>query len=265
MSMKTQRHRHIEKRFDQGNPVGRFIEAYEVYSGNTAQFSWIRRLSVSIPLFILALLFMTGCQIAQASDVSTSTATATSEVTAEATAGKPSAEVTPTPCVLEPIVVPTMPAEIPGYTQKDPATGLHVTGKAQEIDLESYRLEVTGKVNQPLSLSYDDLRCMPRIEARPTLICPGFFRDIATWAGASLKYVLESAGVQEGARGIRLKSADGYSSSIPISEALSEKNYLAYELEGEPVPILHGFPVRAVFPELDGNKWVKWLVKIEVY
>jgi DMSO/TMAO reductase YedYZ molybdopterin-dependent catalytic subunit len=154
---------------------------------------------------------------------------------------------------------------IPGYTELDPATGLHVTGKAQVIDLGSYRLEVTGKVNQPLSLSYDDLRCMPSIEATPTLICPGFFEDAATWAGASLKNVLELADVQEGVTGIRLKSADGYSSAVSISVALSEKNFLAYEWEGEPVPILHGFPIRAVFPELNGNSWVKWLVKIEVY
>jgi DMSO/TMAO reductase YedYZ molybdopterin-dependent catalytic subunit len=58
---------------------------------------------------------------------------------------------------------------------------------------------------------------------------------------------------------------DGYSTPVPLSEALSEQNYLAYELEGKPVPILHGFPIRAVFPELQGNKWAKWLVEIEVY
>ena len=42
-------------------------------------------------------------------------------------------------------------------------------------------------------------------------------------------------------------------------------DFLAYEWEGEPVPILHGFPVRAVFPSLNGNKWVKWLIGIDVY
>ena len=41
--------------------------------------------------------------------------------------------------------------------------------------------------------TYDDLRCMPKIEDRPTLVCPGFFTDTATWAGASLKYELELA------------------------------------------------------------------------
>ena len=63
---------------------------------------------------------------------------------------------------------------------------------------------------------------------------------------------------------IRLVSADGYSASVSLEEALSEKSFLAYELEGKPIPVLHGFPVRAIFPELSGNRWVKWLVKIEV-
>jgi len=43
-----------------------------------------------------------------------------------------------------------------------------------------------------------------------------------------------------------------------------DENFLAYEWEGEPLPIVHGFPVRAVFPALNGSKWVKWLVQIDV-
>lgn len=248
MSMKKQRRHKIEKRVNEQNSVGRCIEADKTVGRRAVQYARIRRISVSFTLFMLVLMFMTGWQPAQSQDAS-----------------PPPAEMAPTPCTLEPIVVPTMPAEIPGYTELDPATQLHVTGTAKEIDLESYQLEVTGKVNHPLKLSYDDLRCLPKIEARPTLTCPGFFKDIATWAGASLKEVLELAGVQADARSIRLIGADGYSSPVSLADALSEKNFLAYEWEGEPVPILHGFPVRAVFQELEGNKWVKWLIKIEVY
>jgi DMSO/TMAO reductase YedYZ molybdopterin-dependent catalytic subunit len=123
---------------------------------------------------------------------------------------------------------------------------------------------VTGKVDTPLSLTYDELRCMQKIEVRCTLVCPGFFQDEATWAGVPLKDVLDLAGVQSGARGVRLVSADGYSTFVPLDDALAETAFLAYEWEGEPVPILHGFPVRAVFPALDGNRWAKWLIEIEV-
>jgi DMSO/TMAO reductase YedYZ molybdopterin-dependent catalytic subunit len=171
----------------------------------------------------------------------------------------------PTPCVLEPIAIPTPPAEIPGYTELDPTTGLHVTGTAPEIDLTTYRLEISGKVERPLSLSYDDLRCMPRIERTCTIVCPGFFQDDATWAGASLDHILEQAGVQPEADRLRLVSADGYSRIVFLNQLLPEDDFIAYEWEGEPVPIIHGFPVRAVFPALNGNNWVKWLVEIEVF
>jgi DMSO/TMAO reductase YedYZ molybdopterin-dependent catalytic subunit len=176
----------------------------------------------------------------------------------------PATEAALVPCELTPIVTPTRPAEVPGYTELDPATGLHMTGTAQAIDLDSYRLVITGTVDHPLELTYDDLRCMRKVELRCTLICPGFFEDEATWAGVPLVDVLERAGVQPGAAGLRLSSADGYSTLVTLPAATSEDNFLAYEWEGEPLPILHGFPVRAVFPELGGSFWVKWLIRIEV-
>jgi DMSO/TMAO reductase YedYZ molybdopterin-dependent catalytic subunit len=177
----------------------------------------------------------------------------------------PAGQASPMPCVLPTVVVPTLPAEIPSYTQLDRATGLHMTGTPQEIDLNSYRLKVIGKVDYPLVLTYDDLRCMPRIEVHCHLVCPETFVDEATWAGVPLDYVLDLAGMQGGAEGIKLTGADGYSMPVPMIEVRVEDNLLAYEWEGEPLPILHGFPVRAVFPESVGGRWVKWLVEIEVY
>jgi DMSO/TMAO reductase YedYZ molybdopterin-dependent catalytic subunit len=171
---------------------------------------------------------------------------------------------TPAECVLVPITPPVMPTEIPGYAQVDPATGLHMTGTVQQIDLAGYRLKVTGKVDRPLSLTYDELRCMPKQQCTCTLVCPGFFIDRADWAGASLAHVLELAGIQAGAATVTLVSADGYSTPLTREEALFEENFLAYEQGGEPLPILHGFPVRAVLPSQMGGKWVKWLVEIKV-
>ena len=138
-----------------------------------------------------------------------------------------------------------------------------MTGTAQKIDLKSYRLEVTGKVEHPLSLTYDDLRCLPKVETKAILECPGFFVDEATWAGVPIGEVLALAGVQGGANNLELIGADGYSRMVPISQEL-DTAFLAYEWEGEPLPILHGFPVRVVYPEASGGSWVKWLVAIEV-
>ncbi len=167
-------------------------------------------------------------------------------------------------CALAPIVVPTMPEEVPGYTALDPATGLHMTGTPQLIDLESYRLEVTGLVDTPQSLTYDQLRCLPKVEAGAELVCPGFFVDEASWAGTPILDVLALAGVQENATRVRLVSADGYGVYVALANLEELGGFLAYEWEGEPLPILHGFPVRAVLPGQTGGLWVKWLVGIEV-
>ena len=168
-------------------------------------------------------------------------------------------------CVLPPPAMPPTPAKTPGYTELDPTTGLHVTGSMQQIGITGYRLAVTGKVDNPLSLTYDELRCMPRTEARLKLVCPGFFEDTATWAGTPLGFVLRSAKVRADAKEVLLTGADDYSVVVPLKKALSEGNFLAYEWEGKALPALHGFPVRAVFPGSEGNQWVKWLVKIEVH
>lgn len=169
-----------------------------------------------------------------------------------------------TPCGLPPIVIPTPLAVTPGPAELDPSTGLHVTGQAQVIDLDSYRLEVSGLVESPLSLTYDDLRCLPKIEIQTTIVCKGNFDDTAVWTGVPIKTILELAGVKPEAAEILLFGADGYVIGVDMERALSGTSFLAYELRGEPVPILHGFPVRAAFPGQPGFYWVKWLVKIEV-
>jgi DMSO/TMAO reductase YedYZ molybdopterin-dependent catalytic subunit len=168
-------------------------------------------------------------------------------------------------CQLPAIIVPTPPAVVPGYTELDETTNLHVTGTMKEIDLADYRLIVTGTVAHPLSLTYDELRCMPKREVRTLLVCPGFFQDDATWAGVPLDYILDMAGVLPEATAIVLRGADGYTARLGLDVVRDgNRHILAYEWEGEPLPILHGFPVRGVFPEQQGNKWVKWLLEIEV-
>ena len=167
-------------------------------------------------------------------------------------------------CTLSPLAEPPTPSKVPGYAELDPSTGLHVTGTAQPIDRETYRLEVTGKVDHPLALGYDELRCMPRTSGRPVLICPGFFSDTASWTGVPLKYVIDLAGAKPDAKEVSLTGADNYTATLSMDVATASGNFLAYEWEGKALPKLHGFPLRAVLPGLEGNRWVKWLLKIEI-
>ena len=174
------------------------------------------------------------------------------------------ATATSTTTALQPIVVPTLPAKIPGYDEVDPATGLHVQGTPMVIDLASYRLKVDGKVTRPLSLSYDDIRRLVKVTATPELVCPGFFTDTANWSGASLKAILEMAGVQPDAKQIQMNGADGHYSYLELKYAVVPENFLAYQLRGQTMPVLQGFPLRAVLPGQTGSLWVKWLLEIVV-
>ena len=226
-------------------------------------------LAVICAAAVLALASLAGCaggtepgRTTTVTQASTTTATA-GGATTTGTAG----EVTTSPETvgeLPSIVVPTLPAKIPAYATVDPATGLHMTGTPKVIDLATYRLKVDGMVAHPLSLSYDDLRRLPKVTATPKLVCPGVFVDVTTWSGVPLHLILEMAGVQPGATEIVLKAADGHYSYVNLTDALKPENFLAYQWKDQPLPVLHGFPLRAVFPDQPGDRWVKWLLEIVV-
>ena len=177
-------------------------------------------------------------------------------------AGKPAP---PEGCRPAPIEVPKLPKAIPGFAELDRETGLHVTGAVQVIDFPNYRLKVTGAVAKPGLYDYDDLRCLPKVTASPALVCPGFFEDIAAWSGAPLAGILQAAQPLAQAKHVSLVSADGYAVTLTLEAALAPENFLAYEWEGQPLPVLHGFPLRAILPAQDGSAWVKWLVEIQVF
>jgi DMSO/TMAO reductase YedYZ molybdopterin-dependent catalytic subunit len=183
--------------------------------------------------------------------------------------GSPTPGLSPTPpgqggaCVAPAVVAPT-PLPYPGYTQVEPSTGLHVTGPAQEVDLASYRLKVTGLVDHPHSLSYDDVRCLPMVQAHVRLDCPGFFADEANLAGCTLASVLALAGPQPNATRVHLTSVENYSMSFALDEAQTAENFLAYGWEDQLLPASHGFPLRAVMPARAGSSWVKWVERIEL-
>ena len=93
-------------------------------------------------------------------------------------------------CQLAPVIQPPWPVEtlLPNEFDKD--SGLHMTGIPQQIDVASYRLKVTGMVDHPLSLTYDDLRCMLKVTDNPELVFSGVFTDHATWTGVPIKSIL---------------------------------------------------------------------------
>src|SRR5687767_9148304 len=153
------------------------------------------------------------------------------------------------------------------------------------VDPEVWRLTVGGSVEQPLSLSLDDLRDRPAITRPVTIECAGNGRALmeprplsqpwlteavgtAEWTGVPLAALLEEAGVGDETveilltgldRGIEGEIEPLYERSLPTSEAMGEDALLAYAMNGEPLPPQHGFPLRLVIAGWYGMAHVKWL------
>jgi DMSO/TMAO reductase YedYZ molybdopterin-dependent catalytic subunit len=140
------------------------------------------------------------------------------------------------------------------------------------IDPETWRLVIDGMVDQRVEMSFQDLLDMGLDEYAITLTCVsnevgGELVGNAKWLGVPLRDVLKKAGVKSGADMVLSRSVDGYTASTPLS-ALTDDNLdaiLAVAMNGEPLPLEHGFPVRMVVPGLYGYvSATKWLTELKV-
>lgn len=156
------------------------------------------------------------------------------------------------------------------------------------IDLNAWRLTVDGDVAAPLTLTIDDVRRMPAVDLVSVLECAGNGRGFyepsvpglqwahgasgnARWRGVRLSDVLKRAGWKPSAKEILFNGADvplgtmpDFQRSIPIAKALDAQTLLAFEMNGDTLPVKHGFPLRLVAPGWAGDSWVKWLTSISV-
>lgn len=137
-----------------------------------------------------------------------------------------------------------------------------------QVDTARWKLEVTGLVENPLMLSYEDLKSLPVVEQYATLQCidnkvGGDLIGNALWRGVRLRDVLERAGLKDGVIDIALRASDDYRDSIPLERALADGTILAYEMNGAPLTEAHGYPLRLIVPGIYGMKNVKWIKRIE--
>lgn len=138
------------------------------------------------------------------------------------------------------------------------------TGGAPDIVIEEWTLEVTGLVENPLVLTYEDVLKFPSVTQVTRLYCMPGYEGTGEWTGVPLKYILEKVGYKDSTVSVVFYAADDYSSSITLEEALRDDTILAYQMNGVTLPKEHGYPVRLVVPGKVGYKWVKWIVKIEL-
>ncbi len=139
------------------------------------------------------------------------------------------------------------------------------------VDPQDWQLSVKGMVKRPFSLSYDELMDMPQVQADVTLACVsnvvgGELVGNARWQGVLLRDLLDRAGVRGGSTQLIGRSVDGFTAGFPVSVAMNRENAMvAVGMNGEPLPLAHGFPARLVIPGLYGYvSATKWLSSIEL-
>jgi DMSO/TMAO reductase YedYZ molybdopterin-dependent catalytic subunit len=159
----------------------------------------------------------------------------------------------------------------------------------ENVDVAAFTLSVRGHVNQALSLSLADLLAMPRVEVAAVCQCSGNSRGLfqprvsgaqwqngamgnARWTGVRLRDVLDRAGVKAGAVAVRssglddpvVRAAPKFMKPLDIDHARDGEVMLAFQMNGEQLQLLNGFPVRLIVPGWYADYWVKMLSNIEV-
>ncbi len=140
-----------------------------------------------------------------------------------------------------------------------------------QVNPDSWKLKIHGRVDNPYTITYAELLAMPMIERYITLACVsnevgGDLISNAKWLGVPLKGLLEKAGVQAGADQVVGRAVDGFTVGSPTSVLMDGRDaLLAVGMNGQPLPIEHGFPVRVVVPGLYGYvSATKWVSELEL-
>jgi DMSO/TMAO reductase YedYZ molybdopterin-dependent catalytic subunit len=136
-----------------------------------------------------------------------------------------------------------------------------------KIDLNKWRLEVTGRVKSPLILTYSQVLALPSTERQILLICPGFFANNGLWKGILMEELFKKAEREAGAHNVAFTASEGgyeQMEKFSMEEVLSGKVFLAYGVNGVALPEKHGFPLRVVAEGHYGSHWTKYgKVKVE--
>lgn len=132
------------------------------------------------------------------------------------------------------------------------------------VSTERWELRVEGEVEEPMRLSWADLLALPQTEDVSDFHCvTGWSRLDMRWEGVAFETLAALARPTLAATHVMFHSYDGYSTNLPIEEALKPDVILAHRVDGAPLPTEHGGPVRVVTPQLWAWKGAKWVRRVE--
>jgi DMSO/TMAO reductase YedYZ molybdopterin-dependent catalytic subunit len=165
-----------------------------------------------------------------------------------------------------------VPGITPIISSNDTFYRIDTALQVPSIDAGGWKLRITGMVEHEVEIGFDELIGLPLIETYTTLMCVsnevgGSLVGNAKWLGYPIRELLARAKPQAGADMVLSRSVDGWTAGTPLEVLLDEEreSILAVGMNGEPLPIEHGFPVRMVVPGLYGYvSATKWVVELEV-
>ena len=165
--------------------------------------------------------------------------------------------------------IDTLAGITPRITANEDHYTVDTTLVKPRVDIATWKLDVSGAVEAPFSLTYDELLDLDAIEQVHTLECisnptGGELISTAVWTGTRMRDLLQRARPTAKAYDVVLTSVDGYTDSFPIAKAMEPETLLVYLMNGKTLPQDHGYPVRVLVPNIYGMKNVKWLRSIEV-
>lgn len=155
---------------------------------------------------------------------------------------------------------PTIP---PGQHVADGFPVLHV-GNVPAIDPKTYTLSFTGAIEEPFSITYDELRALPSTEFRGDIHCVTRWSKKATyWRGTLFRTLAGRARPLPSARYVIQHADNDYTTNLPLAAMLDDDVLVAWEYDGQPIEPIHGGPVRMFVPKRYFWKSAKWLRRLD--
>jgi len=138
-----------------------------------------------------------------------------------------------------------------------------------DVVRDSWRLDIVGQLENSRVWSFADIAAMPAVEQETTLLCISYgigsgLCSNAIWKGVPLPHLLAQVKPKADVTAVLFRAADGYYETFRFEKAMEPTTLVAYEMNGEPLPQRHGFPLRLIVPGLYGEKNPKWLTRIEL-
>lgn len=134
----------------------------------------------------------------------------------------------------------------------------------QEIDIDKYRLKITGLIEEDRALTYEELQKMNHIKKVVTLHCVEGWSVKALWNGVPLKDLFSKLKIDPKVNTVIFHAADGYTTSLSMTHIMDNNIIIADHLNGLQLPPEQGFPFQLVAEQKWGYKWARWITKIEL-